>query len=137
MKGQLTRIQPIVPPMRIVPNCLAGSRRLANAMALATDIDGTYITLKTRKAPKNGQKSVRKAQASSAAPPSSCTVQSRSSIECTSPDSRLFSPMKCATKEFCGCSYRRSGASICWITPSLNTATRSDMVSASLWSCVT
>ena len=39
--GQLTMIQPIVPPMRIVPNWAAGSRRLAKAIALETDIDGT------------------------------------------------------------------------------------------------
>ena len=55
----------------------------------------------------------------------------------TVPASTVLSPMKPATKRLVGISYMRVTASICWISPSLNTATRSDIVSASPWSCVT
>ena len=48
------------------------------------------------------------------------------------PGSLLFSPMNCATKLFSGRSYRSDGVANCWIRPSLNTATRSDIVSACL-----
>ena len=55
----------------------------------------------------------------------------------TVPSSRLFSPMNWATKAFSGRSYSPSGVESCWITPSLKTAIRFDMVSASPWSWVT
>ena len=41
MKGQLTTIQPIVPPMRTKPKSLAGSLRLAKASEFVTEIVGT------------------------------------------------------------------------------------------------
>ena len=41
MNGQLTSIQPTVPPIRTAPNCLAGSFRFANAMEFETESVGT------------------------------------------------------------------------------------------------
>jgi hypothetical protein len=55
----------------------------------------------------------------------------------TVPSSTVLSPMNPATKRLAGRSYISSTGAICWIAPSLNTATRSDIVSASPWSCVT
>ncbi len=46
-------------------------------------------------------------------------------------------PMKPATKTLFGWSYMFRGVSHCWRMPSLRTATRSPMVMASTWSCVT
>ncbi len=46
-------------------------------------------------------------------------------------------PMKPATKRFAGRSYMLRGVSTCCSRPSLRTATRSPMVMASTWSCVT
>ena len=46
-------------------------------------------------------------------------------------------PMKPATKGFTGFSYRSSGVPTCCSTPSSITATRSPIVMASTWSCVT
>ena len=46
-------------------------------------------------------------------------------------------PMKPATKTLAGWSYMRRGVSHCWSRPSLSTATRSPIVMASTWSCVT
>ena len=46
-------------------------------------------------------------------------------------------PMKPATKRFSGRSYSRCGASTCWSSPWFITATRSPIVIASTWSCVT
>ncbi len=46
-------------------------------------------------------------------------------------------PTKPAMNSLAGCSYTSAGAPICSILPSLNTATRSLIVSASSWSCVT
>ena len=56
---------------------------------------------------------------------------------CSVPESTVLSPTKPATKRLLGVSYRLSTSASCWITPSLNTATRSLMVRASPWSCVT
>ncbi len=70
--------------------------------------------------------------------PSGITMPQRwSSAARTVPRNTVLSPMKPATKRFAGASYMRSAASTCWIAPSLNTATRSLIVSASPWSCVT
>ena len=46
-------------------------------------------------------------------------------------------PMNPATKRFTGWSYRRCGVSTCCSFPFRITATRSPMVIASTWSCVT
>jgi hypothetical protein len=46
-------------------------------------------------------------------------------------------PMKPATNMFAGVSYISRGFATCWRMPSLRTATRSPMVMASTWSCVT
>src|SRR5690625_4329016 len=46
-------------------------------------------------------------------------------------------PMKPATKRLSGWSYMRRGVSTCCRMPSLSTATRSPIVMASVWSCVT
>ncbi len=46
-------------------------------------------------------------------------------------------PMKPATNTFLGESYISRGVPTCWRRPSLRTAMRSPMVSASVWSCVT
>jgi hypothetical protein len=75
--------------------------------------------------------------ASITSPSSSCTTQVSPLIFLTVPISVLFSPMNWATKLFCGRSYSSSGGASCWMRPSSNTATRSDMVSASVWSWVT
>ena len=53
------------------------------------------------------------------------------------PGSLLFSPMNWATKLLSGRSYRSDGGASCWMRPSLKTAMRSDIVSASPWSWVT
>ena len=46
-------------------------------------------------------------------------------------------PMKPATKALPGLSYRLRGVSTCCRMPSLSSATRSPIVIASTWSCVT
>ena len=60
-----------------------------------------------------------------------------SSAARTVPLTIVESPMKPATKRLDGASYICVTGAICWIAPSLNTATRSLIVSASPWSCVT
>ena len=59
--------------------------------------------------------------------PSVSTMPQRSPSAARAPCrcSIVLSPMKPATKRFAGASYMRSTVSICWIAPSLNTATRS------------
>ncbi len=54
-----------------------------------------------------------------------------------SPDRTLEVPTKRATKTVVGRMYRLRGVSTCSIRPLLNTATRSDIDKASLWSWVT
>ena len=77
---------------------------------------------------------IRSARTSS--PPTS-TSQISSSTAATRPVRRLFSPMKRATNERVGSSYRASGEAICSMRPARKTATRSDSTIASCWSWVT
>ncbi len=50
---------------------------------------------------------------------------------------RLDTPMNPATNAVAGRSYTSTGGPVCSIRPSLSTAMRSLIVSASSWSCVT
>ena len=77
------------------------------------------------------------AAASTRPPPSISTVHRDPFTDRTTPISRLFSPMNWATKAFSGSSYSTEGDASCWIAPSLKTAIRFDIVSASPWSWVT
>ena len=68
VNGQAARIQPIVPPIRTIPNSFE-SFILAKAIELVIEMVGTYSRQCTSIRPKNGQNSLVYARPNIARPP--------------------------------------------------------------------